>query len=329
MQGLNRSTGQRILFRGIDNPHKHKSIKIPFGYIKVFWAEEADQYAGPAQLRSITQSIFRGEGGPRLSILTYNPPKSARAWVNKESTVPKPSRVVHTSSYLNVPPKWLGPEFLAGAKALEESNPQAYMHEYLGEEVGTGLEIFNNVKIEPIPDSLIASFDKIRQGLDFGFAVDPLAFEKCHYDAKNRRLYVFKEISGLGISNRQLADRLSAEEKHERTIADSAEPKSIHELKVDYGLNIVGVKKGPGSVEHGVKWLSDLNAIIIDNVRCPLAAKEFVNYALEQRRDGEIVSRYPDKENHAIDSVRYALADDIGSRGDQKASVISARSLGL
>jgi PBSX family phage terminase large subunit len=315
MQAVYLPTGQRIVFKGADQPKKTKSIKIAKGYVKFAWFEEVDQYGGMDEVRSILQSLFRGGNFKRVAFFSYNPPRSSRSWVNQEVRIPKPGRCVHFSTYLEAPPEWLGERFIADAEHLQATNEMAYRHEYLGEEVGTGLEIFNNVKTEPIPDSLIASFDKIRQGLDFGFAVDPLAFEKCHYDAKHRRLYVFKEISGIGISNRQLADRLSAEEKYERTIADSAEPKSIHELKVDYGLNVVGVKKGPGSVEHGVKWLSDLNEIIIDNVRCPVAAKEFVNYALEQRRDGEIVSRYPDKENHAIDSVRYALADDIGSRG--------------
>jgi phage terminase large subunit len=116
---------------------------------------------------------------------------------------------------------------------------------------------------------------------------------------------------------------LTEDEKRERTIADSAEPKSVYELKSDHGLNIVGCRKGPGSVEHGVKWLADLEKIIIDPIRCPRSAMEFVNYALEQNRDGEIISRYPDKENHCLDSTRYSLQDDIGSRGQWKPSGVS------
>lgn len=329
MQAIYLPTGQRIVFKGADQPKKTKSIKIAKGYIKYAWFEEVDQYGGMEEVRSILQSLFRGGDHKRVALFSYNPPRSARSWVNREVKNPKPGRFVHSSTYLDVPKDWLGERFIAEAEYLRATNETAYRHEYLGEEVGTGFEVFNNVKIQAISDAEIAEFDHIRQGLDFGYAVDPVAFVRAHYDTKHRRLYLFREVSGIGISNRQLAGMLTDEEKRERTIADSAEPKSVNELKADYNLNVVGCRKGPGSVEHGVKWLADLEAIIIDPIRCPLAAKEFVNYALEQRRDGEIVSRYPDKENHCIDSTRYALQDDIGSRGEWRPSGTSASSLGL
>jgi len=94
------------------------------------------------------------------------------------------------------------------------------------------------------------------------------------------------------------------------TVADSAEPKSIDELR-SYGIRVFAAKKGPGSVEFGVKWLQDLEAIIIDPLRCPLAAKEFINYSLETDRSGMVKDKFPDKDNHSIDAVRYALEDDM------------------
>ncbi|HET7558421.1 MAG TPA: terminase large subunit, partial [Limnochordia bacterium] len=101
-----------------------------------------------------------------------------------------------------------------------------------------------------------------------------------------------------------------------RTIADSAEPKSIDELR-SFGMRIEGAKKGPGSVEFGIKWLQDLEQIVIDPTRCPRAAKEFVNYALEVDRNGEVKSRFPDRENHSLDACRYALFDDMDQSGPQ------------
>ena len=120
---------------------------------------------------------------------------------------------------------------------------------------------------------------------------------------------MFAEISGLNLFNRQFWEK-AQQYNDVWTIADSAEPKSIAELK-SWGMKIKGAKKGPGSVEFGIKFLQDLEAIIIDPERCPLAAKEFINYALETDRSGNIKSQFPDKDNHSIDCARYALSDDM------------------
>lgn len=163
-----------------------------------------------------------------------------------------------------------------------------------------------------VSDEEIATFDNIRQGLDFGYAVDPLAFERLHYDKRRRQIYFINEISGINLFNREFYSR-AKRYTDTLTIADSAEPKSIDELK-SFGMKIKGAKKGPGSVEFGIKWLQELEKIIIDPERCPRAAKEFVNYALEMNRQGEVKSRFPDKDNHTIDATRYACEDDMKDR---------------
>lgn len=305
-------TGQKIVFKAADNPLKMKSINLGKGYIKYAWFEEVDQFASMDEIRNILQSLFRGENKKRISFFSYNPPKSGRSWVNQEAKTQKPGRKVHHSTYLDVPPEWLGDRFLTDAEHLKKVNETAYRHEYLGEEVGTGLEIFTNVELRAIAQDEIAIFDRIRQGLDFGYAVDPLCFERMHYDRKRRRLYLFKEISGLNLFNRQFWEK-AQRYNDVVTIADNAEPKSIAELK-SWGMKIKGAKKGPGSVEFGIKWLQDLEQIIIDPERCPLAAKEFINYALDADRNGIIKSQFPDKDNHAIDCVRYGLNDDMKDR---------------
>ena len=169
--------------------------------------------------------------------------------------------------------------------------------------------MFNNIELRIIAQDEIAAFDRIRQGLDFGYAVDPLCFERMHYDRTRRRLYLFAEISGLNLFNRQFWEK--AQRYNDIwTIADSAEPKSIAELR-SWGMKIKGAKKGPGSVEFGIKFLQDLEVIIIDPIRCPLAAKEFINYALETDRNGIVKSQFPDKDDHSIDCCRYGLSEDM------------------
>jgi phage terminase large subunit len=324
MQAVNDRTGQKILFRGVDNPLRTKSINLGHGYLKLFWAEEVDQYGSMAEIRSIEQSLFRGEGGKRISFFSYNPPKSARAWVNQEVRIPKAGRFVHHSDYRAVPPEWLGERFLADAAHLQQTADLAYRHEYLGEEVGTGLEVFNNLAVRVITDAEKAAFGQIAQGLDFGFAAHPLAFERVYFQPNHRRLWIFEEIAGIGIFNRTLAERMTLDMKHGLTTGDCAEPKSIGELRNDHGLRIRECVKGPGSVEHGTKWLAELAEIVIDPLACPLAAQQFVNYALETNKSGEIIHKYPDVNNDAIDAVRYALQDEIRSKPKRAAEPAGA-----
>lgn len=303
-----KATGQMIIFKGADNPKKIKSIKLAQGYLKYAWFEEVDQFGGMRDIRNILQSAFRGTTKQQIAFYSYNPPKSARSWANAETKKEKPGRVVHFSDYRAVPKDWLGPTFLMNAEYCRETTPDTYNHEYLGEEIGTGLEVFNNVTTRAITDDEIEQFDNCCQGLDFGFGPDPLSFGQMYYNVNHRKLYIFFEISGHGIKNRVFVDMLSEEQRTNITLADKAEPKSIAEMKDDYGMNIVGAVKGPGSIEHGIKWLQDLEEIIIDPVRCPLHAKEFVNYALKLNQQEEVIARFPDKDNHTIDETRYACS---------------------
>jgi len=304
-------TGQVILFKGADNPKKVKSLKLSTGYIKYAWFEEVDQFGGMPEVRNLLQSILRGTTKKQISLFSYNPPKSARSWVNAESKAPKKGRVVHYSDYRAIPVDWLGQTFIDNALHLKKTNEEAYSHEYLGLETGTGLEVFNNVILRPITDKEISYFDYRYQGLDFGYAADPLCFEEFHFDAKTRKLYLFSEISGVGIKNSKFASMLTDEQRVEVTMADAAEPKSIDELREDHQVNIMAADKAPGSVDHGIKWLQDLEEIIIDPERCPLAGVEFINYALNVSRFGDVISKYPDKDNHSIDTLRYGCSQMI------------------
>ena len=298
-------TKQRILFRGADDPMKLKSIKAPFGYIAITHFEEKDQFAGRKEIRNILQSTMRG-GDKYWNFESYNPPITRDNWANIDSQEVRADRLCHKSTYLQAPPEWLGEQFLAEAEYVKDTNEREYRHEYLGEAVGSGGEVFENLEVREITDDEISRFDRIRNGLDWGYYPDPWAFNRMQYDAAQRVLYIFDEATARKQGNKETADRLIAKglTREDRITADSAEPKSIADYN-KFGLACVGAQKGAGSVEYSMKWLQQLKKIVIDPRRCPDTAKEFQKYEYERTKDGEIISGYPDKDNHHIDAVRY------------------------
>ncbi|MBQ3463653.1 MAG: PBSX family phage terminase large subunit [Clostridia bacterium] len=318
-------TGQRIIFRGADKPQKLKSTKVHKGYIRYIWYEEVDEFNGMNEIRTVNQSLMRG--GERFTVFySYNPPKSQRSWVNREVLTEGKDKIVHHSTYLDVSREWLGEVFRIEAEHLKKVNPKAYEHEYLGIITGTGGEVFANITPRRITDEEIAAFDKIKRGIDFGYASDPFVYIVCHYDSKHRLLYVFDEIYKVGLANHKAAEMIKSRTHYNQIIVcDSAEPKSINDLR-QYGFRVRGAKKGPDSIEYGIKFLQSLEGIIIDNTRCPEAAKEFYGYELEPDGNDGFKAGYPDKNNHTIDAVRYALEDEINNR---RARVISRKELDL
>lgn len=306
-------TGQKIFFFGVDDPMKIKSIKVPFGYIGIVWFEELDQFSGAEEIRNINQSLLRG-GAKYWEFCSFNPPKSQNNWVNEEKLIDSPARLFHHSTYLGVPRDWLGEQFFDDAELLKLKNLQSYEHEYLGKVTGTGGAVFENVDDLRMTDDDIAQFDRIYHGLDYGFAVDPLAFVSMHYDKKHETVYIFQELYQQKLSNSRAVELIKPLVRGERIIADSAEPKSIAEMK-SLGLRIFGARKGRDSVEHGIKWLQDRAHIYIDKKRCPNTYREFIGYEYERNRQQQFISAYPDMNNHAIDATRYALSEVMRSGG--------------
>ena len=298
-------TGQKILFFGMDDPGKLKSIKLPFGYIGLAWFEELDQFDGPEQIRNVEQSIFRG-GSYSMCFKSFNPPAMARNWANRYALEKKPGKMVHHSTYLTTPANWLGPRFLADAEHLKETNPTGYRNEYGGEVVGSGTQVFENLLLREIKDDEIKQFDRVTNGVDWGWYPDPWAWNRMHYDSGRKTLYLFDELTRLRTSNTETAKLIQSRiPEGERIIADSAEEKSVSDYK-SYGLSCRGADKGPGSVNYSMKWLQSLRAIVIDPDRCPDTAREFSEYEYERDdKTGEVVAGYPDAANHHIDAVRY------------------------
>ena len=301
-------TGQRVLFRGADDPLKSKSIKLQHGYFRYLWFEELSEFRGMEDIRTIKQSVFRGVDRG-VTLYSYNPPKSAQNWVNTEALKSVTGRLVHHSTYLDVPKEWLKEAFISEAERLAQSNERAYRNEYMGEVTGTGGTVFDNLVLREISADEIGGFGATYAGLDFGWFPDPLHFVRCAYDPARRRLCIFDEYRTVKTSNADVY-RILTEQKQltaaEEVIADSAEMKSVNDMR-SYGMRCIAATKGPGSVRASMRWLQALNEIVIDPARCPEAAKEFSQYEYERTRDGEFVDAYPDANNHAIDAVRYAL----------------------
>ena len=247
-------TGQRIIFRGADKPKKLKSTKVRSGYIRYAWYEETDEFNGIEEIRTINQSLLRG-GETFTVFYTFNPPKSQRNWINSEVLVPRSDKIVHHSDYRSVPAEWLGEQFLIEAKHLEQTKPEQYRHEYLGEVTGTGAEVFTNITIRPITDEEIKSFDHIKRGIDWGYGADPFVYITAHFDSKRNRLFIFYEFFRCAAKYDVIANAIRKENTQNGTIiAESAEPRSNDELR-DRGFRIRTAVKGPGSVEHGITCL--------------------------------------------------------------------------
>lgn len=299
-------TGQRIMFRGADDPMKIKSIKAPYGYIGYTHFEEKDQFSGREELRNILQSTMRG-GEVFWNIETYNPPISRDNWANKDSAEERPDRYSHHSTYLELDdPSWLGEQFLNEAELLRQRDLRAWRHEYGGEAVGTGGNVFEHLEIREITDDEISHFDKIYQGVDWGWFPDPYAFIRVHYDKARETIYFIDECYRNKFSNEDSANWIINKGYNDVwTTCDSAEPKSIADYR-SMRINAKEAVKGPGSVDYGMKWLQK-RKLVIDPKRTPYAREEFVSYEYEKNKDDEWISGYPDAKNHLIDALRYAM----------------------
>ena len=324
-------TGQKIYFRGLDDASKLKSIKPRKGFFKFVWFEEFCELNGSNQVRNVMQSVVRGGDDFRI-FNSFNPPISINSWANKYILIPDDRAIVFRTNYTMIPPQWLGETFLLEAERLKTINESAYRHEYMGEAVGTGGEVFSNIEVRAITDDEIAQTQYIYQGLDWGFSIDPFAFIRCGYDNKKQTIYFLDEMYKRGCSNTDIVEMIKAKgydwtggyyasslykpypdlvKEKQLIICDSADPKSINDLR-NQGIKAIPCKKYQGSVNYGIRWLQSKH-IVIDPARTPNAYREFTEYQYETTKDGEILASVPDKNNHLVDGCRYAFDQLINS----------------
>lgn len=320
MQVIYRPTGQRILFRGMDDPRKTKSIKVRRGYIKYTWFEEFDRFDGLKAVTTALLSTMRG-GQVFQNIVTFNPPESSANWVNSEAKKYRADRLVHKSDFRGVPREWLGDPFFEEAEEMKRTNPMMYRHVFLGEVTGTGAEVFANLSNRRITDEEIAAFRNVRHGLDLGHTNDVSALVTSAYDAKARVLYIFDEWSrhcafADVIFNEAIKAR-GLERRHIIGDAGGLGVAIIGEIN-RYGACVHKAMKPKNSIELGMMWLRRLACIVIDPVRCPQTWEELSTYEFRKFRDGTTSDEYPDVNNHRIDAVRYANEDFIFAGGGSR-----------
>lgn len=318
-------TGQVIRLTGLDDPQKLKSLKPNRGYFKYLWIEEFSEINGEPEMRNLQQSVLRG--GDQFTVFrSFNPPMSKSNWANAFIAVPDDRSLTFLTDYRQMPVEWLGQQFFDEAERLREVNPLAYRNEYLGEAVGSGGTVFPNVEVRTITDDEIAQQSYLFVGLDWGFATDPACVLKVAYDRMREEIRIIDEIYQRGLSNRQLADQIKAKgmtlnqnkkvqttyycevytvNDQLRIIADCAEPKSIADMRRQ-DLKVIACHKEPGCVEYRVKWLQH-RKIIVDPKRTPNAHRELTTYEYEQDKTGAFLPSLPDKNNHSIDALAYAL----------------------
>ncbi|MBD9898859.1 PBSX family phage terminase large subunit [Enterococcus faecium] len=330
--------GNYMIFRGAQNPERIKSLKDSKFPFAIGWIEELAEFKNEDEVTTITNSLLRGELDDGLFykfFYSYNPPKRKQSWVNKkyETSFQPKNTFIHHSTYKDNP--FISKEFLSEVEAARARNPRRAEWEYDGKAIGSGIVPFDNLRIEAgsITDEMVANFDNIRQGLDYGYATDPLAFVRWHYDKKRNCIYAIDELYEVKCSNRRAAQWIKSNKYHYQDIIAEVEPKSNAEMRNEHDISkIRQVTKGPDSVEYGEKWLDDLDAIYIDPIRTPNIAKEFENIDYQTDRDGNPKPRLEDKDNHTIDATRYAFNDDMRKRPEPvnvKKTIDTFKKLGL
>ncbi|PNX50615.1 MAG: hypothetical protein BV456_06110 [Thermoplasmata archaeon M8B2D] len=308
MMAKYKKTGQCVIFVGADKPISLKSYNLSFGYVKLLIHEECDEMAGLEQMDNIEDTFLRSDTFA-LDIKVFNPPKSANNFMNEyvNECRNKDTTYISHSYYYNVPVKWLGQRFFERAEWFKQHKPRYYANNYMGEVVGTGGTIFENLETRTITDSEIDSFDSISNGLDFGFE-HPQTFIRSYYDHEKDILYPFYEVWARKCKNSTFARKIK-EFKNVEIIADSARPDSIAEMQ-DWGFDIIGAKKRWGSNkgrEYCWEWLQQTTKIIIDPERTPKLYEEMSKLEFEQLKDGSFSSQYPTLGEDSIMALIYGL----------------------
>lgn len=304
-------TGQKILFRGLDDPLKVTSVTVDVGSLCFLWIEEAYEIMSESDFDMLDESI-RGEvpeGHFKQITLTFNP-WNERHWLKRRFFDKKDKDVLAITTNYTCN-EWLDRSDLNVFERMKTNNPRRYQVAGLG-----NWGIVDGLIYENFEERLFTLEDakdyKTVAGLDFGYTNDPTAFFVGFLDKKGSILYVWDEMYSKGLSNKKIYENIkNMGYSKEKITGDSAEPKSIDELK-GYGLRIKGAKKGKDSILNGIQWIQDLKIVI--HPRCNNFLTEISNYQWDKDKFGKALNRPIDDFNHLLDAMRYALEDDIQSK---------------
>lgn len=309
-------TGQKIYFRGLDDPLKVTSITVEVGVMCWGWIEEAYEIMSEEDFNTLDESI-RGEvpdGLYKQWTLTFNP-WNEKHWLKKRFfDVDDPNVLAMTTNYMCN--EWLDDADLKVFEDMRKNNPRRHRVAGLGDwGIVDGL-VFENWKEERFEiDELIKSNVKIKSafGLDYGYTNDPTAMFAGLVDLDQKKIYVFDELYEKGLSNQKIFDKIvSLGYRKEKFIADSAEPKSNAQLN-DLGMKVKGAKKGKDSIQNGIQFIQDFEIII--HPRCVNFITEISNYTWDTDKFGSKLNVPIDDFNHLMDAMRYALEPLVGTGG--------------
>ena len=293
-------TGSSLITSGLDDVEKLKSV----ANINRIWIEEASEITE----QDFNQLDLRMRGQSKVGYqmtLTFNP-ISELHWLKKSFfDVGRNGAFVLKTTFKDN--NFLDDRYIQTLKDLEKQDYQYYRIYALGEWGSIGNVIFSNWRKEDLSE-IKQSFDNFHNGLDFGFADDPTAFVRVHLDNKRKRVYVVDEFAKTGLHIDQIANELNQRIANELVTCDSSEPRSIADLK-RHGIKASGAKKGPGSIEHGIRWLQGYE-IIVDET-CTNIIKELSTYRWKEDKNGNVIPRPEDKNNHLLDALRYALEGEM------------------
>ncbi len=304
-----KKTGQKIFFRGLDDPMKINSISVNRGYLCFLWIEEAYEVTSEHDFNMLDESI-RGKVSKNLYkqiTLTLNP-WSENHWIKKRffDTESNDILAITTSYLLN---EFLDEQDLKVFESMKINNPKRYQVAGLGEwGISEGL-IFENYKIEnfDLKDIIETKEYKEIYGLDFGYTNDPTALFCAVVLLEEKEIYVFDELYEKKLSNKMIYEKIvQMGYENKKIVADSSEPKSIDNLR-ELGLNIKPARKGADSIINGITNILDYNIII--SHRCTNFINEISSYTWEVNNDGNKINKPIDKNNHLIDAFRYAMED--------------------
>lgn len=306
--------GYQILFSGMDDAEKVKSITPSKGVITDIWYEEATE-GHKDEIKQLRKRLrgsatYRGANITKRIILSFNPIYKTH-WIYEDYFMPvgwlenqtyydggKSLQILKTT--------YIDNDFLTEQDKRmleEETDPYWYNVYTLGNWGVLGDAILTNWKTEDL-SGRIAEFDRIRNGLDFGYSADPNAFTRVHYSPRESRIYVFKGWHQNQMTNPMIAEKLKPDVKEEAIFCDCAEPKSIQELQ-DAGIDARPVKKGKDSLLFSIKWLQKHEIIVDEQIQGLI--NELNTWQWKKDKDGNSLPIPEDKNNHYIDSIRYAL----------------------
>ena len=307
LEATYKPTGQKIYFRGLDDPLKVTSITVDVGVLCWAWLEEAYEVMNEDDFNILDESI-RGEvpkGLFKQWTITFNPWNEHHFLKRRFFDNPDDNTLALTTNYMCN--EWLDAADIKVFEDMKKRNPRRYAVAGLG---GWGIVdglVYENWKEQDFDIDEIRSKPGIISafGLDFGYTNDPSTLFCGLLDQKEKRLFVFDEMYEKGLSNKKIADTINAMGYgKERITADSAEPKSIDELK-SLGLRVKGAAKGKDSIKNGIQWIQDLEIII--HPRCVNFLTEISNYTWDKDKFGTKLNVPIDDFNHLMDAMRYAL----------------------